>query len=162
MAILSAMTVTDYLPEFVASVGRTPGVLAVAIGRCSGTLLLRLGIFMAIVAAADVVYQRYAHRKRLRMTKQEVKREHRETEGDPQHKSERQRLHRELVEHQMLESVRRASVVVINPTHLAVAVRYDEEAGGHRWWWPGVAISWLRRSNKLRANVVCRSCATWR
>lgn len=63
------------------------------------------------------------------MTTEEVKREHREAEGEPQAKRERQRVHREIVEHGILEEVRRADVLVVNPTHVAVALRYEEEEG---------------------------------
>jgi len=62
------------------------------------------------------------------MSLDEVRREHREAEGEPQAKRERQRLHRAIAEHGLLEEVRRADVLVVNPTHLAVAVRYDAAA----------------------------------
>src|SRR5205814_316304 len=55
----------------------------------------------------------------------EVRRDTRETEGDPRHKAERQRVHRELAEQRMLEDVRKADFVVVNPDHLAIALRYD-------------------------------------
>ena len=61
------------------------------------------------------------------MTREEVKREHREAEGDPAHRGERQRLHREIVEQRMIEEVRKADFVVVNPEHIAVALRYDAE-----------------------------------
>jgi len=65
--------------------------------------------------------------KDLMMTREEVKREHKEQEGDPKHKAERQRLHRDLLRHQMIEAVRTADAVIVNPDHIAVAIRYDEE-----------------------------------
>lgn len=60
------------------------------------------------------------------MTKEEVRREHRETEGDPAIKRARERLHREIADHSILEEVRRATFVVVNPDHLAIALRYEE------------------------------------
>src|SRR5205814_4053974 len=57
----------------------------------------------------------------------EVRRDTRETEGDPRHKAERQRLHRALAEQRMLEDVRKADFVVVNPDHLAIALRYDRD-----------------------------------
>jgi flagellar biosynthetic protein FlhB len=62
------------------------------------------------------------------MTREEVKREHRESEGDPAHRGERQRLHREILEQRMVEEVRKADFVVVNPEHIAVALRYDADA----------------------------------
>jgi FlhB-like protein len=61
------------------------------------------------------------------MTREEVKREYKEQEGDPQHKAERRRLHQDMLRHQMVEAVRTADAVIINPTHIAVAIRYDED-----------------------------------
>lgn len=97
-------------------------------GGLVSTLLMRVGAAMATMAVADVLFQRWQHRRDQRMTKDEVKREHRETEGDPHAKQHRDRMHREIVEHAVLEEVRQADVLVVNPTHLAVALRYDEEA----------------------------------
>jgi type III secretion system FlhB-like substrate exporter len=64
----------------------------------------------------------------MMMTREEVKREHKEAEGDPKHRSERQRLHRELSEQRLVDDVRKADFVVVNPEHIAVAVRYDRDA----------------------------------
>jgi flagellar biosynthesis protein FlhB len=93
-----------------------------------GLLLLRVGVAMAVLAVPDLLYQRWQHRRDQRMTKDEVKREHREAEGDPHAKQHRDRMHREIVEYGVLEEVRRADVLVVNPTHRAVALRYDEDA----------------------------------
>ncbi len=90
-------------------------------------LMLRVGGALAGIAALDVLYQRWKYQRDQRMTKEEVKREHKEAEGDPQQKRERERLHREILAHDTLEAVRRADVLVVNPTHLAVALRYEEE-----------------------------------
>lgn len=91
-------------------------------------LALRVGAVMAVVGVADVLYQRWRFRQDQKMTKEEVKREHKDAEGDPHAKQQRQRAHREIVEHAVLEEVRRADVLIVNPTHFAVALRYDEEA----------------------------------
>jgi flagellar biosynthesis protein FlhB len=91
---------------------------------------LRVALAYALVGAADYLWTRRRWLHGLRMTREEVKREYKEQEGDPQHKAERQRLHRELLRHRMVESVRTASVVIVNPTHLAVALRWDEATMG--------------------------------
>ncbi|MBX3189786.1 MAG: EscU/YscU/HrcU family type III secretion system export apparatus switch protein [Labilithrix sp.] len=85
-----------------------------------------LGVFLAVV---DVVVTRRAWRKKLMMTKSEVKREHKESEGDPQHKAARERAHHEMLAAATIANVKNATVVVVNPTHLACALRYDEEGG---------------------------------
>lgn len=98
-------------------------------GALVTTMLFRVGGAMAAIAVVDVFYQRWRHRQDQKMTKDEVKREHKSAEGDPHAKQQRERMHREIVAHGTLEEVRRADVLVVNPTHLAVALRYDEDDG---------------------------------
>jgi flagellar biosynthetic protein FlhB len=98
-------------------------------GSLVTTLLFRVGGAMVAIAIVDVFYQRWRYQQDQKMTKHEVKREHKEAEGDPHAKHARERMHREIVAHGVLEEVRRADVLVVNPTHLAVALRYDEEEG---------------------------------
>lgn len=112
----------------IALAGRDAGATISALGEVVQTLLFRAGGAMLAVAIADVLYQRWRHLRELRMTKQEVEREHKEAEGDPHAKAERDRVRREIAQHDTAEAVRRASVVVVNPTHLAVALRFDEES----------------------------------
>ncbi len=99
----------------------------VASGQMVESLLLRVGGAMGALAVLDVLYQRWRYRQDQKMTKEEVKREHKESEGDPHAKQERERVHREIAEHGVVEQVRRADVLVVNPTHIAVALRYDED-----------------------------------
>ncbi len=79
-----------------------------------------------IVAVGDLLYQRHAHTKKLMMTKEEVKREFKEMEGDPHIKSKRKQIHQEMLAQHVAHAVKRASVVVTNPTRIAVALRYRE------------------------------------
>jgi flagellar biosynthesis protein FlhB len=90
-------------------------------------VVVLVGAGAAAFALLDVAWSRYRWLQGLRMTPSELKRELRETEGDPEIKGQRRRLHREVSEHRMLEQVRSATVVVVNPTHVAVALRWDEQ-----------------------------------
>lgn len=94
------------------------------------TIGLRVGIAFLVIGAADYFLQRYFHRRELMMTKHEVKEEYKETEGNPIHKSLRRARHREILMQAMMDAVRRANVVVVNPTHLAVALQYERESMG--------------------------------
>ena len=85
-----------------------------------------LGVFLAIL---DVVVTRRSWRKKLMMSKADVKREHRESEGDPQLKAARERAHHEMLAAATVANVQKASVVIVNPVHIACALRYDEEDG---------------------------------
>lgn len=83
-----------------------------------------IAAFIAI-AAFDLWFQKWEFLRRNRMSHDEVRREHKETEGDPHVRSRRRQLHREANEAGMLAGVRKASVVVVNPTHIAVALYYE-------------------------------------
>ncbi|MEK9969011.1 MAG: flagellar type III secretion system protein FlhB, partial [Ferrovibrio sp.] len=84
-----------------------------------------LGI-MFVVAVADYLYQRYNFMKQLRMTKQEVKEEYKEIEGDPMIKARLRQLRMQRARQRMMTAVPQASVVVTNPTHYAVALKYEQ------------------------------------
>jgi len=79
------------------------------------------------LAALDFAFQRFRHEKQLRMTKQEVKEEQRQQEGDPAARGRHRARHRELSRSRMIAAVAAADVVVTNPTHYAVALRYDPD-----------------------------------
>lgn len=81
----------------------------------------------ALIAAIDVPFQVWTYHRDLRMTKEEVRQEHKETEGDPQIKARIRALQREHARRRMMQAVPKADVVVTNPTHFAVALKYDEK-----------------------------------
>lgn len=93
---------------------------------CSELLLVSAGAF-AVIAALDYLYQRYKWNTEHMMSIEEVKREYKESEGDPMVKNQRKQLHRELLNQNAVDNVRRAKVLVVNPTHFAVALDYDRE-----------------------------------
>ena len=99
-----------------ASLSRTMGLL--------GPLGIRLAWLLVVLGVGDYALARRRHVKELMMTREDVKREHKESEGDPHHKSQRKAVHRQLAAGGPARGVRTASVVVVNPTHLAVALRY--------------------------------------
>ena len=86
-----------------------------------------VGGALLLLAIGDFVYQRWQHNEDLKMTKQEVKDESKDVEGDPQIRSRRLSLQRERSRQRMLQAVPKADVIITNPTHLAVALRYDTE-----------------------------------
>jgi type III secretion YscU/HrpY family protein len=89
-------------------------------------LIVRIGIFYTIVAIADLVYQRRNFANEMKMEKFEVKQEYKDTEGDPHIKSRRRQTAHEIAYQEGPRSVKRAKTVITNPTHLAVALEYDE------------------------------------
>tara|TARA_R110001599_G_scaffold83628_5_gene224641 strand:+ start:662 stop:1798 length:1137 start_codon:yes stop_codon:yes gene_type:complete len=85
---------------------------------------------MIIIAAVDVPFQIYDHLKNLKMTKQEVKDEYKDTEGKPEVKQKIRQLQMEMAQRRMMQDVPQADVVITNPTHFSVALRYDPENDG--------------------------------
>ena len=95
--------------------------------RALGWLFGILAALYIPVAVIDFIFQRYFYLKELKMTKEEVKKEYKEMEGNPEIKAHRRQAHREILDDSMLNSVRKASVIVKNPSHYAVALLYDED-----------------------------------
>ncbi|HEY4162849.1 MAG TPA: flagellar type III secretion system protein FlhB, partial [Dongiaceae bacterium] len=96
------------------------------IGELINHLLIAVLSSMIAIALADIVYQRYEHTKNLRMSRQELKDEQRESEGDPLVKGRLRQLRMERARKRMMAEVPKADVVVTNPTHYAVALRYEQ------------------------------------
>lgn len=88
---------------------------------------IKISVLFVILGFADLFYQKFKLRKDLRMTKQEVKDEFKQQEGDPQVKGKIKSKMQEVSRRRMMQSVPEADVVITNPTHLAVALRYDRE-----------------------------------
>ncbi|WP_010236616.1 fused FliR family export protein/FlhB family type III secretion system protein [Clostridium arbusti] len=89
-------------------------------------ILFRICIIMLVISISDYIYQRFMHNKELKMTKQEIKEEFKQDEGDPEVKSKRKQKMKEMSAKRMMASVPEATVVVTNPTHIAVALKYTE------------------------------------
>ena len=101
------------------------GAMRHAASLCSNALLT-LACSMLIIAGIDVPIQLWQHAKQLKMSRQEIKEEFKESEGSPEVKGKIRRMQQEAARRRMMEQVPKADVVVTNPTHFAVALRYDE------------------------------------
>jgi flagellar biosynthetic protein FlhB len=137
-AVLKILVVLAIAAAVLWSVGRaavaTPDLAPLDILWFAGTGLRRLFLAMAaalaVLAGLDFAWQRWRYERSLRMTRQEVRDEQRETEGDPKVKARFRRAQREILKRRMLAEVRRADVVLTNPVHVAVALRYRAEEMG--------------------------------
>ena len=98
---------------------------AAEVGRIVFQILWWIAVPLFAISILDLIYQRWQHKKDLRMSKQEVKDENKQTEGDPEVKARIKRVQRELAQRRMMEEVPKADVVVTNPTHFAVALKYE-------------------------------------
>lgn len=99
--------------------------VAAKLGETLYSLAFRCGLVLLLLACADYGYAWYKHEKSLRMSKQEIRDEYKEQEGDPMVKGQRRRAARELTQKRSMAEIPTASVVITNPTHFAVALRYD-------------------------------------
>jgi flagellar biosynthesis protein FlhB len=124
VAWLAGQVLVDHVVDLSRLAGR-PRWVATVLRELAGWLAWRAALVGLAIGAVDVLVTRRAWTKKLRMTKDEVKREHRDAEGDPQLKAARERAYHELLAQVAIANVRGASVVVVNPTHLACALRYD-------------------------------------
>jgi flagellar biosynthetic protein FlhB len=111
-------------------IGMEMGQLLTVIRELVNRLLLAVFSCMVVITIADVAYQRYEYIKGLRMSRQELKDEARESEGDPMIKGRLRQLRMERARKRMMAEVPKADVVVTNPTHYAVALRYDKNEMG--------------------------------
>ncbi len=127
LSVLLYFVVRESIGAYVASLrcGLTCqiGVMVVALRQ----IFLYSALAFIVVAAADFMYQRHAFTKSLMMSKEEVKREYKESEGDPHIKSHRRQLSHELIMGDGGETARKGTAVVVNPVHLAVVLNYDPE-----------------------------------
>jgi flagellar biosynthesis protein FlhB len=129
VTVLSVRLVLGDLDSLVAATGRLETVAALAGHLLWQLLWLTVGVSV-VLAAIDLLLTRRAWLVRNRMSKDEVKREYKESEGDPQIKQERRRAHQEMLNNTSLLALKDASVLIVNPTHLATALRYDERGDG--------------------------------
>ncbi len=125
-----AAVISSEIPNFSSLLSQPAGnVVAYAF-----TLILRIGFYVGLMflalAVGDFFLQRFLFLKQMRMSKHEVKQEYKESEGDPLIKWMRKNLHRQILEQSSIAAVKQADVVVVNPTHVAVALRYDRELMG--------------------------------
>jgi flagellar biosynthetic protein FlhB len=104
---------------FVQSLSRTGSIIM--------SIVTKAGIAFIFVAGADYLYQWWQYEKNLRMTKQEIKDEYKQTEGDPQIKGRIRSMQQQRAKRRMMQSVPTADVVIKNPTHFAVAIKYDQD-----------------------------------
>jgi flagellar biosynthesis protein FlhB len=99
--------------------------IVVMISKLILGLLIRVCLLLLVIAAAEVFFQKWKYNQDMKMTKQEVKQERKDTEGSPELKFRIRRIQIEMSQNRMLQEIPKASVVIVNPTHVAVVLKYD-------------------------------------
>ncbi|MBE2939535.1 flagellar biosynthesis protein FlhB [Anoxybacillus flavithermus] len=106
---------------------KSVGAIAATLGRLTIQMGLVASVALLFLSLFDYLYQRYDFEKNIRMSKQDIKDEYKKTEGDPLIKSRIKQKQREMAMRRMMQEVPKADVVITNPTHFAVALKYDEQ-----------------------------------
>ena len=125
ISYISYQVIMQHLPLYPRLILMDAGQLLYWTGTICYQVCLRVCIFLVLIAMVDYAFQRYRFLEQLKMTKQEVKDEFKEMEGDPLTRGRIRRIQREMARKRMMAAVPTAEVVITNPTHYAVALAYD-------------------------------------
>jgi len=126
IGLTTALVLWQSMDDFIGLSNLDLGEAIAALGGLVGWSLVLISTTLILIAALDVPFQLWDHKRQLKMTRQEVREEMKDTEGRPEVKGRVRQLQREFAQRRMMEEVPKADVVVTNPTHYAVALRYDQ------------------------------------
>lgn len=121
--------VKQHLKELILVLELQPKQTVLIMWNIAYGLVIRCAIFLFIIAVFDFAYQKWKNNKDLMMSKQEIKDEYKQSEGDPQLKAKIKEKQRAFAMSRMMQEVPKADVIITNPTHFAVALKYDQSVG---------------------------------
>jgi flagellar biosynthetic protein FlhB len=130
VSIVLYLFLASRLPQILESVYLGPGVSTLLLSRLMLEFLLIVFLIALCFGGVDYLWQIHLHAKRNRMSRKEMLDEYKESEGDPQMKATRRQKAQDVATNRMLQDVAKADVVVVNPTHYAVALKWDRKKGG--------------------------------
>ncbi len=122
-------SINSVLPLFLALAAAEPKVIMAHIIKAVTSLALQMAVALIVLSLADFMFQKWKHLQELKMTKQEVRDEMKNMDGDPLIRQRRREAHQKLVQARQMNAVPDADVVITNPTHFAVALKYDKSMG---------------------------------
>jgi len=125
VCLIGVKTIINNQNDLMGLIGAEPSVGFVVIGTILMKILINICIFLVIIGFLDRKYQEYEYNKSIKMTKQEVKEERKNIDGDPKIKGKIRSFQMKIMQQQMMAKVKDATVVVVNPTHFAVALMFD-------------------------------------
>lgn len=118
--------ITSHINDFMQVPACGIGCFLPFIGSIMFKLILSATVTFSIIAVVDFIFQKAQHTKQLMMSKDEVIREYKETEGDPQIKGKRKQIHQEMLNEEIKPRVKSSTAIVVNPTHVAVGIYYEK------------------------------------
>lgn len=122
--------VHDAMALVVATIQGDAGMTMTVLGELVSRVVIKVTMLFLGFAIFDVWWQHKSYMKDQMMSKDDLKKEYKESEGDPHHKAHRKQMHQEIMEGAQMEAVKGADVIVTNPDHVAVALKYDREKDG--------------------------------
>ena len=126
LGVVTFAIIWIYLEEVLELAFKSPWESLTTVAYLSGLMGIAAAIMLLLISILDYFYERYEYEKNLKMSKQDVKDEHKNSEGDPLIKSKIKQRQREMAMRRMMQEVPHADVVITNPTHFAIALKYDE------------------------------------
>lgn len=128
LALISYYVVTKHMESFLFLPHKSAPEIIGILTSVLMELTFKIALALLVMAAADFAYQKYEHEKGLKMTKQEVKDENKQSEGSPEVKSRIKTIQMQQTRQRMMQDIPEATVVVTNPTHIAIALKYTPES----------------------------------
>jgi flagellar biosynthetic protein FlhB len=127
VGVIAYIVIVKEIPALFPLADQSTWGMMVFIGRAAFRIMMMTCFVLLVMALLDYLYQRWEFEKSIRMSRQEIKEEFKHTEGDPLIKSRIKRLQREMARKRMMANIPKADVIITNPTHLAVAIQYDQD-----------------------------------
>jgi flagellar biosynthesis protein FlhB len=124
---VTTVVIIIYLEDVLALALHSPGHILATVAKLSAIMGIAASIMLVVIALFDYLYERFEYEKQLKMSKQDIKDEYKNAEGDPLIKSKIKQRQREMAMRRMMQEIPTADVVITNPTHFAIALKYDED-----------------------------------
>ena len=128
IGVVAWLTIKGEVTNIAPLINQDVYAIMIYVGKVSFKIMMSTCWLLIVLALMDFIYQKWEHAKSLKMTKEEVKQENKQMEGDPFIKNRIRRIQREIARKRMMAAVPKADVVITNPTHFAVAIKYDQES----------------------------------
>jgi flagellar biosynthetic protein FlhB len=128
IGVVAWLTIKGEVANIAPLINQDVYAIMIYVGKVSFKIIMSTCWILIVLALMDFIYQKWEHAKSLKMTKEEVKQENKQMEGDPFIKARIRRIQREIARKRMMAAVPKADVVITNPTHFAVAIKYEQES----------------------------------
>ena len=124
---VTTVVIIMYFEDVLALALHSPGQILATVAKLSAIMGIAASLMLVVIALLDYLYERFEYEKQLKMSKQDIKDEYKNAEGDPLIKSKIKQRQREMAMRRMMQEIPTADVVITNPTHFAIALKYDED-----------------------------------